>query len=401
MRRLLALPAALILLATAHATQLDGWAIKEPRDGEAVSTQDTLRYDVPGQGTVAFFRALPLKGGSLEDFAETFIAFSMGGAETERLATEPMPSADRDGLMVLLLAGSEDDRRHHAFMFREADGQVAASLAISLTDEPASQLTGSLLLSSYGDASEAEVAEAPAASGGLSGYYTVRGSRTQLGPGGYAMLIPTNDLVLFTPDGWMARQTGEGTTACAGPDRPGVCRRYERRGDEIRMESATDTWSTKGWVPFRVTEAGFEAGGKPYVAVGGLTGFAVDAAYQSQTSMSAGGGPGSLGSAAGFGTARYAFGRDGRFELGTSSAVTVEAGGAHPIGGGASTSRDARTGRYAVEGNTLILTFADGETRRLAVRADEDGWRAGDAPPATLAIGGRLFERVDGWRRLP
>lgn len=138
--------------------------------------------------------------------------------------------------------------------------------------------------------------------------------------------------------------------------------------------------------PF-TTAKGFDFGAKSFVMVGDLTGMRVDAAYVGQNTMSAGGGPGSAGSAVGSSYSTFTFGRDGRFVRGRSTATMATVPGVAFSG---SSSEGETAGRYAFEGNTLVLTHEDGTTESVLVRAGDEGWARGDPAPTFLTIGGLL-----------
>lgn len=356
---------------------------------------------MPGQGVVAFFPPEALSGRSLETYADAFVA-GTNDAAPQVLASEAM---GEDGRLVLVLTASASPR-HMSYLFREADGLVATSLAVSETAKPAGALTVAQMRSSFGGtaviggSARAEAPDGPAAvaasssaADGPSGLYTRYGQTTSMGPGGYAMLTRTAKMARFTPDGWLTiERSGEGFPDCEAEADTSLCRRYEVRGDTVRIEKAGGAWSENGWKPLG-DAANFNYGSDRYVALGPLTGMRLDARYTGRSSVWAGGGPGSGGAAVGVGSVTYVFSADGRFERGRSSAMSVMTGGAPPAGSGRSSSRDSNGGTYAFEANTLVLTMDGGGTERLLAGADEDGWSRGDAAPLYLSIGGRLFER--------
>lgn len=390
---------AILAAAVLGAAQPEGWDVTPPAGGERTEAAMGEAYLVPGQGVVAFFPPEALSGRSLEAYADAFVG-GTNDAPPDVLASEPMGA---DGWLVLVLAVSASPR-HMSYLFREADGLVATSLAISETDGPAGVLTVAQMRSSFGGTAvigggaRAEAPDEPAAapaipsaSGGPSGLYTRYGETVRMGPGGYAMLTRTAKMARFTPDGWLAiERSGEGFPDCEAEADTTLCRRYEARGGAVRIEKARGAWSDNGWKPLG-DAASFKYGSDRYVALGTLTGMRLDARYVGRSSVWAGGGPGSGGMAVGVGSVTYVFFPDGRFARGRSSAMSVMTGGAPPAGSGGSSSRGTDGGTYAFEANTLVLALDGGGTERLLAGADEDGWSRGDAAPDFLSIGGRLF----------
>jgi hypothetical protein len=92
--------------------------------------------------------------------------------------------------------------------------------------------------------------------------------------------------------------------------------------------------------------------------------------------------PGGDNSASTFVSTMLTFSPDGRFSEGNVVSSTVEGGGSRTVAGGQSA---AKSGRYKVEGWSLVLTYDNGKVERSTAITDND--------PSTFWLGGKGYVR--------
>ena len=388
-----------------------GWTADLPDGAVPSEMPDGAAYVVPGQGVVVFVEGQKLSGRTLDEVADALVTtFEAKGAVTDAEVV-PLDTSDPDAgrLVVAVVEAAGQPRQHTVILYPGGGGgdEVGVVMAVSEDEAPAPLLVLAAMTATFeGGAAEGGVASdaRPAGEGAddalaeartgeasdLVGTYVYDHTTTSIGVGGYLSMRIVPTVVTFTQGGWRGLGGPDEASLCEGADRPTSCRRYERRGDEVRIENGQGSWPEDGFEPLEVTGRGVTIGGTDYARIAPLDGFAVDARYAASTVMGAGGGPGSAGTAVGASSTELTLRRDGRYVRGTSSAVSASA----PGGGFGSRGGGGDAGRYAVEGNWLTLTPDEGAPERLFVHARADGWREGDDAPATLHVGGRVFEKL-------
>ena len=383
-----------------------GWQAKAPKGAEPSRTAGGTTYEVSGQGVLVFLDPQPMSGHDLEDVAAVLVRGLEAQGAISNLTSEPIDRAAPDaGWLVLATVVAAGAPRHHTLVLRPDGDRFGVAMVVSETERPAARLVLLAMKAELGDGSDSKNAEAdpPArarptrresASGvrtddPVLGTFVYERSTVSSGIGGYVSMRIVPTVVTFTQAGWVGRGGPDEAAACARPDRPASCRRFERRGRTIRIENGEDSWPEDGFKPWSATERGLRIGERRYDRVAPLSGLAIDGTYVATTTMSAGGGPGAAGSATGTGSTSLALSRDGRFVRREGSAVSATA----PGGVAASRRSGSDEGRYVVDGNWLTLTPEGGAPERLYIHARSDGWRSGDPAPAYLHIGGAMFER--------
>jgi hypothetical protein len=219
--------------------------------------------------------------------------------------------------------------------------------------------------------------------GGLSGVYTVNGSRQV----NNFLSVQTLDLYTFTPNGWYYSGAPEGRPVDCSKTKPSgepICERYEISGGRIRMQNEPGIWKDDDWEPLVRNGARFSIDDNQYAPLRPLNGLKLSGTYKMNSSFSSGTITGVLSTSISEGTMIFTSGGGFRSSKSNWSRVGIGVGtvGA-PSAITGSTSKFGEnefSGQYRIENNWLIVRQPDGSEARQFIYIDDVVLKPGQAP---------------------